>query len=342
MRNGTPAGLAALCGALIVAITLLSCGSRSPVPEGAELIPADATFAVSVDIPAVLNSKIYKRYQSDERFFGSNRLNFYKFAQATGLDPAKDITRLLLMARTGAAGIEEMSGIVVGTFDGRKVHDFLADSGLPSRKVAGIDIFEFLVIDDRCRFCLAVIDSSMAAFGDGETLAKIAQVRSGDSPALAAEERAGRLLRRIGRGTEAWGIVRADDLKQTLSGFMSKVSADSSALSKLGPIHEGAFSVDMGEPLRVVVELTTSNEKDAMLVADVLKGGEALGRLALNEARPELKNLMADLLIEADTGVVRVAVSVPDSDVEMVMKMLGADWLDVVRPSEVRAPAPSL
>lgn len=342
MKTGKLARLPALCGVVLGAAMILSCGSGSPVPEGAELIPADATFAVSVDVPAVFNSEIYKRYQADERFFGSNRVNFYKFAQATGLDPAKEITRLLLMARAGDAGIEEMSGIVVGTFNGRKVHDFLAESGLPSRKVAGIDIFEFLVIDDRCRFCLAVIDSSMAAFGDGETLAKIAQVRAGEIPALAGEERAGRLLRRIGRGTEAWGILRADDLRGALSGFMSRVSADSSALSKLGPIHEGAFSVDLGEPLRVVVELTTSNEQDAMLVADVIKGGEALGRLALKEARPELARLMADLLIEADTGVVRVAASVPDSDVETVMKMLGPDWLNgVLRPSEPQAPPPS-
>lgn len=343
MRRRKHAGPATLCAVILGAAMLVSCGSGAPVPEGAELIPADATFAVSVDVPAVFNSELYKRYQSQEKLFGSNRVNFYKFAQATGLDPAKDITRLLLMARAGDAGIEEMSGIVVGTFNGRKVHDFLVESGLPSRNVAGIDIFEFLVIADRCRFCLAVIDSSMAAFGDGETLTKIAQVRAGQTPALASEERAGRLLRRIGRGTEAWGIVRADDLRGALTGFLSKVSADSSALSNLGPIHEGAFSVDLAEPLRVVVELTTSNEKDAMLVADVIKGGEALGRLALKEARPELAQLMSDLLIEADTGVVRVAVSVPDSDVEMVMRMLGGEWMNgVLRPSGPQTPTPSL
>ena len=340
MKGRKQAGIPYVCMLMLGAATLVSCGSGSPIPEGAELIPADATFAVSVDIPAVFNSAIYKRYQSDERFFGSNRINFYKFAQATGLDPTKDITRLLLMARAGDAGIEEMSGIVVGTFNGRKVHDFLTESGLPSRKVAGIDIFEFLVIEDRCRFCLAVIDSSMAGFGDGETLAKIAQVRSGEIPALAGEERAGRLLRRIGRNTEAWGILRADDLRSAISGFMSRMSADTSALSKLGPIHEGAFSIDVAEPLRVVVELTTSTQQDAMLVADVIKGGEALGRLALKEAKPQMAHFLSDLLIEADTGVVRVAVSVPDADVEMVMKMLGADWLNgVVRPS---APQPSL
>ena len=69
--------------------------------------------------------------------------------------------------------------------------------------MGGIDIFEFLVIEDRCRFCLAVLDASTAAFGDGETLTKIAQVKGGAAPALAGEERAARLLRRIGRGSEA-------------------------------------------------------------------------------------------------------------------------------------------
>jgi len=332
----------ALTGAWMAAMMLAGCSARSSIPEGAELIPTDATFAISVDVPAIQSSELYKRYQSDERFFGSNRLNFLKFAEATGLNPSTDIKRLLFMARAGDAGLEEMSGVVTGTFDGRKVHDFLADSGLPRRQVGSIDIFEFLVIEDRCRFCLAVLDASTAAFGDGETLTKIAQVKAGTAPALAGEERAARLLRRIGRGSEAWGIVRTDDLKVALLEVLKRVSADSGALGKLEPIHEASFSFDTGEPMRVVVELTATTNEDAMLVADVLKGAEALGRLAIREARPELSNIMTGLLIEADAGIVRVSASIPRADVESVARLLGVDWLKgMVRPAAAPTEAPS-
>src|SRR5512147_2801073 len=126
---------------------------------------------------------------------------------------------------------------------------------MPSRQVEGVDIFELVVIQDRCRFCLAVIDASTAAFGDGETLEKIARVKAGADPGLAAGDGAGRLLRRVGRNAEAWGILRADDLKKGMATVLSKISADSSALSALGPIQEASFSFDTTEPMRVLVEM---------------------------------------------------------------------------------------
>jgi hypothetical protein len=101
----------------------LSCAGRPPMPEGAELIPADSTFAISFDLKSLLESDLYKQYAADERIFGRNRMNFYKFAEATGLDPSKDVSRIMFVATASDEGVSDMSGLVTGTFDGRKVHD---------------------------------------------------------------------------------------------------------------------------------------------------------------------------------------------------------------------------
>ena len=79
--------------------------------------------------------------------------------------------------------------------------------------------------------------------------------------------------------------------------------------------------------MRAVVEFTATTDRDAMLMADVLKGAEALGRLAVKEARPEFSQLLADMLIEADGGIVRVSTSIPYADVESVARVIGGDWL---------------
>ncbi|MGH9870453.1 MAG: hypothetical protein ACREAA_20145 [Candidatus Polarisedimenticolia bacterium] len=311
---------------LVLALTLMgavsACGLRKPLPEGAELIPADATFAISLDVPSLLNSRLYELYKSRESAFGLNRLNFYKFAEATGIDPSKDVQRVMFLATAGDDGLREMSGVAMGTFDGRKVYDFLKDSGLPSQKVAGMDIFEVVVLDGRCRFCIGVVDASTAIFGDGETLEKVAQVKSGSKPGLSAEERAGRLLRRMGRDPEGWGIVRAEDLRGAIGGVLGGLN-QANALAALGPIREVSFSFDDGEPIRALVEMTAATDEDAMRVADILKGAESLGRLALKETSPDLGRLMSDLVIEADTGIVRAAGSIPSSDVDNVARLLG-------------------
>ncbi len=332
------ARIAMLCAALAAP---LSCAGRPPIPEGAELIPADATFALSFDLKRLLESDLYKMYAADERFFGRNRINFYKFAEATGLDPSKDIERVMFVATASEEeGLSEMSGLATGTFDGRKVHDFLQETGLPKETVAGTDIFEFLVIEGRCRFCLAVIDAGTAAFGDGETLRKMARIKVAEQEGMAMLPGPARLLRRMGHDPEFWGIARTADLKQNLSEILRNMSRDSSALSVLGPIHEVSFSFDAANPMRFVLEMTASNDRDAMLVADVLKGIEAVGRLTLSQARPEMGQMVRDLLIEADTGLVRASGTIPAAEVERAVRSLGLDGLPFSGPG-TRSGAPS-
>ena len=317
-----------------------SCAFGPPIPEGAEIIPADATFAVSVDVRAILESELYAKFRSDDRFFGRNRLNFFRFAEATGLDPSRDIQRLLFVARAGAEGISDMTGLVIGSFDGRKVHDYLVESGLDRREIDGMDIFEMVIVNDRCVFCLAVVDSSTAAFGSGEALEKIARVRAGSEPGLAAEARSGRLLRRLGRHPEAWGIVRSADLKEAIGEVIAGMTGNSSALGALGPIQEISFSFDTAEPLRILIELAASNNDDALLVADVLRGAESLGRLALGEARPEMGRMMADLSIEADTGIVRVAGSLTSGEIRAISGAFQGAFEGAMNPQD-RDPVPA-
>jgi len=332
-----------LLAAVLAAGFAAACGLRSPLPEGAELIPADASFAVSVDVPAILDSEIYRTFRArSEGSFATNQANFYRFAEATGLDPVKDIQRVLFIARPAAggpeaAGVAQMTGVVIGSFDGRKVHDYLAASGLPARQVEGMDIFEMVVVQDRCVFCLAVIDSSTAAFGAGETLETIAKIHGGKETGLSGEERAGRLLRRVGRHPEAWGILRAADLTTSLMGLFRRITDDNTILDEIGPIREVSFSFDTEEPLRVLVEIAAATDDDALLVADVLKGAESVGRIALREARPEMGGLMSDIVIEADTGIVRLAGSIPSREIRSFTELFG-DGLVAAGPESPRTP----
>ena len=131
-------------------------------------------------------------------------------------------------------------------------------------------------------------------------------------------------------------------MKGAIAKVLRSVSADSSALAALGPIQEISFSFDTAEPMRVLVEMTTMSNDDALMIADVLKGAESLTRLTLKETRPELSMLMSDLVIEADTGLVRVAASIPVSDIDAVRNLLGAEWMaGLVNPRSGPAGSPS-
>jgi hypothetical protein len=326
---------------LLAALSAVACGGRS-LPEGVDLVPADATFAISLDVPAIMSSELYEALESSDGLFGRNRMNFYRFAEAAGLDPRTDIRRLIFLMRAGKKGVEDMSAIVTGSFDGKKVHDYLTDSGLPVHQVSGTDIFEFIMINDECRFCMAVIDEHTAAFGDGQTLAKIAKVHEGSMPALSSDGTIGRLLSRLGRDPDVWAVLMTSDISGALADLMSRVSADAGGLKGLGPVRGAAFSFNATDPMRVLIELAADSEEDAMLVADILKGGEALGRLALRESRPELARIMSDLAIEADTELIRITGSVPSADIQTVTRLLGKSLMEGVSPllGQTEKPAP--
>lgn len=315
---------------LAAALSVASCGGRS-LPEGVGLVPADATFAISLDVPSIMTSELYEAFESSDGLFGRNRMNFYRFAEAAGLDPRADVRRLVFLMRAGESGLEDMSAIVTGSFDGKKVHAYLSDSGLPVHQVSGTDIFEFIMINDECRFCMAVIDDQTAAFGDGKTLAKIAQVHEGSVASLSSSDTAGRLLSRLGRDPDVWAVLMTSDLAGPLANLMSTIGSDAGGLKGLGPIDAAAFSANATDPMRVLIELSAASDEDAMLVADILKGGEALGRVALRESRPELARILTDLVIEADTGLIRITASIPSSDIKAVAGTLGGGWTEGIR-----------
>ena len=99
----------------------------------AAYIPADAAFVVALDLPGLAATDLYKALEERGGTVGLNRLNFYKFAEMTGLNPTEDVQWLTFVGRAQSGGldIDQLSALVSGTFDGAKTYAFLKDSGLP-------------------------------------------------------------------------------------------------------------------------------------------------------------------------------------------------------------------
>jgi hypothetical protein len=305
--------------AYVAALALLmsGCGLAAGLPDGAEFIPSDSAFVLALNLPALTATDLYKLLEERGGAVGLNRLNFFQFAKATGLDPLRDVRSLTFVGRgRGEEGpeLDQLSAIVSGSFDGKKVYDFLKDSGLPFMTHADLDIFQIVIVEGRCRLCVAVLDDATATFGDGETLQAMAEARRDPAAAVTSDPTANRLLTRVDNRAAIWGLARGRRLAGSLGGFLQKMTEQQANLAAFTAIEDISFFVAAGESILVAADAVVGSEEDALLVADILKGAGAMGRMALKQARPEASRFLTSFKVQVDGFVVRASTSFPQSD----------------------------
>jgi len=320
--------------AAALAVVLAGCATGKPLPSGAAYLPRDSVFVVSFDLPTLTATDLYKELKESGGAVGLNRINLIKFAKAAGLDPFRDVKWLTFVGRRRGESeipINELSAVASG-FDGKKVYGFLKGSGLPSDPYEGMDIFPIVIVKDHCRFCLGVLDDTTAAFGDGETLKAMADVRHAPDTGVASEAAATALLRRIDPRAAAWGLVRGKNLSEGLADLLARLQGASKGAGALAPISDVSFFAVPGENIVVAVDALAGSDEDALLIADVIQGAGSLGKLALKQAKPEQSALLSSFRVQVDGKLIRVSASVPQAKLVELARQVAGGLFDSVLP----------
>lgn len=299
---------------LAAAAFVTGCGGPARLPDGASYIPADAALVLAFDVPEIQRTDLYRELKERGGAVGLNRLNFYKFSSALGLDPTKDIRWLTFIgrAREGEGPpIGDMSAVVTGSFDGAKLRRTLKDSGMPAERHGEVEVFQMVIVEGRCRFCIAVLDDTTAAFGDGEALRAIAESRSDRAKALSSNADARRLLGRIDPRAAVWGFASGKDLSAPIAGLIGRIRGTSAESPALSSITDLSFFVLTRESITLAMDALAASKEDALLVADVLEGAGAVGKIALKQAKPDAADLLSTFKVEVDDELIRASASVP-------------------------------
>lgn len=313
---------------LLIALTAAGCALQSRLPRGAVYIPSDAAFVLSLDLPAIAATELYKELERQGGAVGLNRLNFFKFASMVGLDPLKDVRSLTFLGRTqeGAGPqIDELSAVVSGSFDGGKARQFLKESGIPFETHVGLDIYQVVIVEDRCRLCIAVLDDTTAAFGDGETLRAMAEGRRDAAMTLSADPTARRLLSRIDNRAAIWGLVRGKNFAEPFAKMLSDMAGGNPTAEAIGTVRDVSFFVAAERVITVAVDAVVKSAEDALLVADILEGAGAVGKLALKQAKPEASHLLATFKVQVDGELLRASTSFPEASLVELAQAFGRD-----------------
>ena len=322
-----------LLGTALIAGALAANTSRAAEPD--KLLPAEADTVVSVNIKQILDTDIIKKYALETLKQVLDGQDAKKLLTELGLDPLKDIDRVVVGANIKGRTDSKFLMIVHGSFDPDRLYK-------AAEKQSKVDADRFAMIKDGDTvvfkytpengenpiYGTVVNDKTVIAASDRKMIANALKAAETGKKAPIKTELAD-LVKRMDEKSSVYacGIVKGkfDDFKLPAGGNMP---VDLEAIQKLIPMTESmAVSVKVGADVAVEVTLgmkdtdTAGEMRNAL--DDLIKQVKPLAALA-GAAEPRAKPL-ADILNTVKT-------SSKDKDVTVSGKVTSANIGKMMKP----------
>ena len=241
--------------------------------------------------------------------------NFKSFIGATGFDPRRDLTEILIVSNT--TGPRSNRGLVLarGVFNGPQIVAAGKANGGSSVLYKGLELLTKPGTDERA---VAVIDGSIAIAGD------LASVKAAIDQRTAPANLDGRLLAKIDQASgqyDAWfaalGFAAPLGSALPMPNILGGVRNNT-----LQAIEQTSGGVKFGNIVQFSGEAVARSEKDAQALADVTRF--LTGLVGMNkDQHPEMARLAAlaqSLEVQATGNTVRLGLSLPQTDLEQLFR----------------------
>jgi hypothetical protein len=310
MRHLTTLARISISGALI-----LSSNAFAVDTQLLNLVMPDAQIMAGAN---VTTTKISPFGQYLLTQIGTNDAGLQDFITQTGFDPRKDVTEILA-ASSGNPGASGGLILARGTFDVTKlVAAIPADRKQQVQTYAGATLISGTAATDA--HAVAFIGNSVAVAGDVASV-KAALDRAGGvnsiSPALATRVQA------LSTTQDAWTVSLASIGSLMPGAVAPKDSTAAQTLSLVKNIQSSSGGVKFGATIEMTGQAVADTAQNASALADVVKMISAFVSLsaAQNPQAGAAAQLLQNLKVTTDGTAVNLAASVPESQVEALIKL---------------------
>jgi len=295
--------------ALLVAATAVSAAVD---PGLLNLIPADAKIISGIQ---VYQSKTSRFGQYVLAHMGDDDPGMQKFISATGFDPRRDLTEILV-ATKGDANAPQVVVVGRGVFDPAKIVDAAKAAGALSAVYHGVTLLTHS--ESKGDHSIGFLDSSIAALGSTDAVKDVIDHRA-SAPRL--DQTLQNKVRDLASANDAWFLstVPVSDF------FAGKVADPNMNHAMSGNLFQGVRSASGGlkfssEGVRVSGEAITRSDQDATALADVIRfiAGLVQQNKDANPQAQQAASLLSNLLINTSGNTLTLSLSVPEDLMEQL------------------------
>jgi hypothetical protein len=123
---------------LILGALLLATQPAAAGEDLARLLPADTEYFISIDLQQVLQSPLYKKYLTGPIEAEMKRKENKEYFRASGLDPLRDLGRLVVVSDPGHSP-ERLMLVATGNFDPKKLTVLLEESSKKEKATVSVE-----------------------------------------------------------------------------------------------------------------------------------------------------------------------------------------------------------
>lgn len=288
-------------------------------PALMKLVMPDARFISGMNVTRVKQTPFGQWALA--QFSASEDESFDQFVTASGFDPRKNLDEIVIASPAGGAARRLV--VARGTFSPSRILAVARSAGAEVTSVSGVDLISNGVAGagspQSTPIAFSCLSDTIALAGDPDSVRDaIGRRASGAGPARAIAAK----VAAVSGTADAWFVstVPVAELAQGLPGSNAGAALKGEALKS---IEQASGGLVFGRDVKFTGELITRTADDAASLSEVLRFLAGVVQLGQNKQGPGRLPLDA-LTFTAEGNIVRLALSVPESQLESLLKQAGA------------------
>lgn len=292
--------------AVLLLCTSFSAKALPPnLPDAFKSVPSDCQFVLGINVPRLVASSFYSKILQERQTAGQIGSNLAAFIEQTGVDPARDISYLVMAAHSGEKTKPEGLVIVAGNFDRNKITGYIRSKASPSElEYGGVSV---LMLPEQkvngTKSGIAFLSGHEIALGDLESLKAAVDTRAGGKKNILSNAGMVSLLNGIDFNEMFWF---AGDAASVLRRSPLPAPVGPNALSMQSIV--GTFNI--ADNVVGKITATAVDSDSAAKLADVIRGLKAFGQLS-EDQNPDLKLLLNGVTVTQNAAQVSLSLNIP-------------------------------
>jgi hypothetical protein len=278
-----------------------------PLPGEALILPQDAKFLMGLDVKRFAASPFYAKYASRR---GMQPDGLRELEEKTGLNPVRDIDRIVVAGAPGAGKHNPGLVLAFGRFDLYKLGRALETDGKAAgHRFEGLTVYAFDEEGDHPR-AIAFLDEGSLLFGPLDRVeAAVTSRARGEAPLKGNAALLG-LVEKVRPGSTFWVVGDQSLLAGLPTSIPAPGASADGATVNLPALRSLTVTGDLDPEVSLNATGEAADEAAAKNLADVVRGLVALASLQAQQ-KPELQQLASAVSVATDANRVLVSARLP-------------------------------